>query len=237
MKALVLFALAVQGSFSWNLPRNLGLDDIATRYVAEFGHVAAAVDKPDFRSLPVETKGESLGDVGERVRKRLSLAPGRFGGFSTMAWPGYVVVRQDTTHHPHPDGEASSLKGLKVGNGYLSGRTEPGRFMELGRINELGFSRPIHWHWFYGAARIHLVCSGASEAEILASVAEALGARLTITDKEYDLQPDPRQFRERLMATYAEQAARGNLDRFTQAKYRVAAMALRDAKDEDVAKL
>jgi hypothetical protein len=236
MKAFALIAVVAQ-TISWDLPRAQGLEDIANRYVADHGRVAVAVAKPTYRSLPVQSKGASLAELGERIRKRLALAPGRFGGFATSAWSGHLVMRQNTSDHPKPNERESTLLGFKWERGLLTGRTEPGLSVEASRINELGFTRPVRFHWFFQSIPIHLISSQASEAEVVSTLAEALGAELRVADKAYEIEPSASLFRERLIATYAEQASSRDHDRFTQAKYRVAAAALRRAKDEEVQRL
>lgn len=235
---MTLIALAVAAqAVTWNSPSGLTLEQLAAKYVDNFGHASVVVAKPGFKGLVARFHENTLAELGVELRNRFKFAPGKFGGFADKSWPDYVVFRQDTINHRRPDGELSTLAGFRWDGGMLSGQTEIGKPVEVEMLKQLGWSRPLKCHWFLRSIPVYVVASRASEADVLSSVAEAVGGELRVTSQAYEIKLDTHAFRERLIATYTEQAENQRVDRVERAKYRAAAMVLRRAKDEEISDL
>lgn len=79
--------------------------------------------------------------------------------------------------------------------------TDPGTYVELRTLEGRPWPKPLHVHWYYEKMAIVLVSEGRSAKETLDAVARAVGGKLVESDKEYDIDFDAKEFKERAISS------------------------------------
>lgn len=145
-------------------------------------------------------------DVPKRLlaaRVGLSLPETEAWGFSGLTIPKFFLMKQNIGIYTSALKTSAPLDADSRPDFFTIRTTSSGVFA-LDDIARMKLSKPLRWHWFFDSARLAADVRGASELDMLTSLAAALGAKLVEDKESYFLDFSPRAFRARVKFLAAE---------------------------------
>jgi hypothetical protein len=108
----------------------------------------------------------------------------------------------------------AKLKQFSVPEGTGKGgrftlQTPRGSALRVANLARMELSRPLSVHWLYQRLGVAVSAKNASEAQLLSSIAAAIGADFHQSPKEYRFDFDPRAYRTRFLESYSVPAPVG----------------------------
>jgi hypothetical protein len=136
-------------------------------------------------------------DAKEQMRRTFvfTVSAGDALGFGGQAWPASML-------HPGAGGRPASGGSFSLQEGKVTAVPVKGAVLSVSQIN---LSKPVRTHWFLTRAPLAIAAKEAPEAEVVQALAAALGAEMK-QEGEYDLQPIPAVFKQRLVGGYSTMA-------------------------------
>jgi len=86
---------------------------------------------------------------------------------------------------------------LLVQDGIVNGKSTAEALISVKDLKSLGWSKPLKVHWAFEKYQLAFSATKASEIQFLTAVSNAIGAKLSSTDKEFSIDFDSDEYRKR----------------------------------------